>query len=627
LSDTGALLTSGLLLASLCFGGAVIVLAVARANERQPLNTSLAVLAIQLAATLLTWLLLARTPFIVIPAMAAALFSMVAAARAKSFAPEGRLLLLSYAQLTLWGTAWGIWFIAGLPVSETTRMLMFAAYPLIVLTLPIGLVSTFEAWEVLCRHRWSRPRAALRPSHRSHYPKVSIHVPACSEPPQLVISTLERLARLDYANFEVLVIDNNTDDEALWRPVEAHCRQLGERFRFFHLERCAGAKAGALNFALSKTSVDAELIAVVDADYHAEPNFLASLAGYFDDPKMGFVQTPHDYRGWEDSAYLKWCRWEYKYFFHTTMVSLNERDAAIIVGTMCLIRKRALQDAGGWSQWCLTEDSELAIRIHAAGYSSVYLDQTFGRGLIPESFGEYKRQRFRWTYGPIQELKAHIRLFLPGPWHRRSALTTAHKVHHLNHGLDRVNVGLGMLLMPLGVSIVASMLAHHEVVGVPGVLWITATVVLVGDFALKFVTYRLIGCSLRDAAGAMVASRALNHTIMMASLAAIFARQARWRRTNKFRLLPSTVAALSAVRAELAIGIGAIGFAAVVFAELPRSGLLTMLLIGVLYQALNYLAAPVMALRAEHDLRRRPQELHAMSTPISVRRAIEGEVP
>ncbi len=319
MSDTGALLSSGLLLASLCFGGAVIVLAVARANEKQPVNTSPAVLGIQLVAALLTWLLLARTPFIVIPAMPAALFSLLAAARARSFAPEGRLLLLSYAQLTLWGTAWGIWFIAGLPVSLTTRVLMFSAYPLIVLTLPIGVISTFEVWEVLCRRHWSRPRAALRPSNRSHYPKVSLHVPACSEPPQLVISTLDRLARLNYPNFEVLVIDNNTADEALWRPVEARCRELDQRFRFFHLERCEGAKAGALNFALAKTSVDAELVAVVDSDYHAEPDFLASLVGYFDDPRMGFVQTPHDYRGWEDSAYLKWCRWEYKYFFHTTM--------------------------------------------------------------------------------------------------------------------------------------------------------------------------------------------------------------------------------------------------------------------------------------------------------------------
>ncbi len=100
---------------------------------------------------------------------------------------------------------------------------------------------------------------------------------------------------------------------------------------------------------------------------------------------MGFVQSPHAYRGWADSTYLRLCNWEYAYFFATGMVSLNERDAAITVVTMCVIRRQALEDAGGWAEWCLTEDSELAVRIHALGYSSVYLNHVYGRGLIPRA--------------------------------------------------------------------------------------------------------------------------------------------------------------------------------------------------------------------------------------------------
>ena len=73
----------------------------------------------------------------------------------------------------------------------------------------------------------------------------------------MLIETLDALARLDYPNFEVLVIDNNTQDEAVWRPVEAHCARLGARFRFFHVDPLAGFKAGALNFALRQTAPDA----------------------------------------------------------------------------------------------------------------------------------------------------------------------------------------------------------------------------------------------------------------------------------------------------------------------------------------------------------------------------------
>ena len=75
-------------------------------------------------------------------------------------------------------------------------------------------------------------------------PKVSIHVPAYFEPPDMLKQTLDAVSRLDYPNFEVLVIDNNTQHEAIWRPVEAHCGQLGGRFRFFHVAPLAGFKAG-----------------------------------------------------------------------------------------------------------------------------------------------------------------------------------------------------------------------------------------------------------------------------------------------------------------------------------------------------------------------------------------------
>src|SRR5579862_3807919 len=108
-------------------------------------------------------------------------------------------------------------------------------------------------------------------------PKVSIHVPAYNEPPEMVIETLDALARLDYSNFEVLVIDNNTRDENVWRPVEAHCALLGARFRFFHVAPLEGFKAGALNFALARTAPDAQIIAVIDSDYVVDPGWLRDL--------------------------------------------------------------------------------------------------------------------------------------------------------------------------------------------------------------------------------------------------------------------------------------------------------------------------------------------------------------
>src|SRR5262249_24843763 len=158
-----------------------------------------------------------------------------------------------------------------------------------------------------------------------HFRKVSLHVPVYSEPPDMVIATLNALADLEYHDYEVLVIDNNTSDPSLWPPVQLHCQRLGQRFRFFHVDHLSGAKAAALNFALRHTSPDAELIGVVDSDYQVNRTFITSLAGYFDDPKMGFVQTPHAYRDWERHSYLRTCNWEYSLYLSSTLVSRNER--------------------------------------------------------------------------------------------------------------------------------------------------------------------------------------------------------------------------------------------------------------------------------------------------------------
>src|SRR5260221_1549168 len=74
---------------------------------------------------------------------------------------------------------------------------------------------SYEILDVLCRIRWRRV-AEPRPT-TDWFPRVSLHLPAYNEPPEMVVETLDALARLDYPNYEVLVIDNNTSDERLWR--------------------------------------------------------------------------------------------------------------------------------------------------------------------------------------------------------------------------------------------------------------------------------------------------------------------------------------------------------------------------------------------------------------------------
>lgn len=601
--ELGELLTSGLFFSAFCFTAAVGLVIVQQFGwYRSPVQAALASVGLFVTSGLALFLMFdAAWELWVAPALGVAL-ALASHRFLHDFTPAGRLLLVTNVQVQLFGVLWGVWFICTIPISSVTRTLMLAGLAFLVLTVPTRLLTALEHWEVLCRRRWMRPRRPLPPVRREHYPQVSLHVPACSEPPEIVIATLNALSWLDYPNFEVIVIDNNTKDARLWRPVEAHCQSLGERFRFFHVDRLSGAKAGALNFALRHTAPDAELVGVIDSDYQAEPGFLIRLVGYFDDPKTGFVQTPHDYREWQHSRYLRMCYWEYRFFFETEMVSLNEQDAAITVGTMCLIRRKTLEEVGGWAEWCATEDSELAIRIHAAGYSGIYLNTTFGRGLIPETFSGYKRQRFRWTAGPVQELKRHFRLYLPKARGDRNTLTTAQKLHHANHGLSRLNIGL--LLLPLGIGVVASLVAHKEWVPIPFVLWLVTPLLLMAGLALRWLIYRAVmGSSLQDALGALLAVMALSHTVALASFWALFTRSIPWRRTNKFKALPLGLGALADVRVELLLGLATLLFAIGSVVAQPQLYLHFLLIIGVIFQSFNYFAAVALAILAERDLR------------------------
>jgi cellulose synthase/poly-beta-1,6-N-acetylglucosamine synthase-like glycosyltransferase len=245
-------------------------------------------------------------------------------------------------------------------------------------------------------------------------PKVSIHLPAYNEPPEMLKQTLDAIARLDYQNYECIVVINNTPDPGLWLPIEEHCRTLGERFKFVRADNLAGFKAGALRLALVHTAADAEVIGVLDADYVVHQDWLKDLVPLFRDPTVGLVQAPQDHRDGERSVMHHAMNGEYAGFFDIGMVQRNEANAIIVHGTMCLIRRAAIEVAGGWSSDTICEDTDLGLTLLELGWQAHYTNTRYGHGLLPDSFDAYKKQRHRWAYGGFQILKKHWRRFLPG---------------------------------------------------------------------------------------------------------------------------------------------------------------------------------------------------------------------
>ncbi len=244
-------------------------------------------------------------------------------------------------------------------------------------------------------------------------PKVSIHIPACCEPPDMLCATLDAVAKLDYPNLECVLVINNTPDPAFWRPVEEHCRSLGERFKFVRIENHKGYKAGALRIALDHTAADADIIGVIDADYVVQPDWLKDLVPLFVDPRVGLVQSPQDHRDGDRSVMHNAMNAEYAGFFDIGMVQRNEFNAIIVHGTMCLIRRAAIESAGSWSSETIVEDADLGLTLLEHGWLAHYTSRRYGYGLLPDTFDAYKRQRHRWAFGGLQILRKHWQALLP----------------------------------------------------------------------------------------------------------------------------------------------------------------------------------------------------------------------
>ena len=476
--------------------------------------------------------------------------------------------------------------------------------------LGVFIVLLTEAHELAETVWLSRRRRPFPPVTQddAYRPKVSVHVPCYNEPPDMLKRTLDAQSRLDYPDFEVLVIDNNTKDPAVWQPVQAHCERLGPRFRFFHVAPLEGFKGGALNWVLPHTAPDAEVIAVIDADYCVEPDWLRHMVPHFADPKIAVVQSPQDFRDGEESTFKRLCYAEYKGFFHIGMVTRNERDAIIQHGTMTMTRRSVL-DALGWADWCITEDAELGLRVFEQGLSAGYSERSYGRGLMPDTFSDYKKQRFRWAYGAIQIMKHHARCLLLG---KDCQLTSGQRYHFIAGWLPWIADGLNIFFTLGALLWSAAMIIVPQRVDPPLLIFALPPLAL---FVFKvgkmlYLYRRAVGVSLTDALYAAVAGLALSYTIAKAVLFGFVTRSIPFFRTPKLASRSGLFKALAEAREEVFVMLLLwCAAAGLLLTEDNPGGDLYFWVLVLLVQSLPYLAALIMALLSSLPARERVETL------------------
>lgn len=238
--------------------------------------------------------------------------------------------------------------------------------------------------------------------------RVAVFVPTFDEPIEVLMPTIAAAVALQPAH-ETWVLDDGRRPE-----VEQLAGELGARYltRPDNLD----AKAGNLNHALRV--VDADIVAVVDADHVAGPDFLRNTLGYFDDPQIALVQTPQDF--YNVDSFEHEARGEGKLFneeavfYRVIAAGKNRWDAAFWCGTSALVRTAALRDVGGVATGTVTEDIHTTIRLHRRGWKTVYHNEVLVRGLAPRNATEYMVQRRRWAAGAMQVLRLERPFSAPG---------------------------------------------------------------------------------------------------------------------------------------------------------------------------------------------------------------------
>jgi exo-beta-1,3-glucanase (GH17 family)/cellulose synthase/poly-beta-1,6-N-acetylglucosamine synthase-like glycosyltransferase len=471
----------------------------------------------------------------------------------------------------------------------------------------VSLVLLAEAheWaEAIWLQKWRRSFTPIELTDEE-LPIVSVHVPAYNEPPEMMIETLNALARLDYPHYEVIIIDNNTKDPAIWQPVEAHCAALNSaldvtaspRFRFFHQDPLPGFKAGALNFALAQTAPETVVIAVIDSDYQVSPRWLRDLTPQFARLEVAIVQAPQDYHDDKENLFKAMCYAEYRGFFYIGMQTRNERNAIIQHGTMTMVRKSALEEVNGWSEWCITEDAELGLKIFEKGYEATYIAKSYGQGVMPDTFIDFKKQRFRWAYGAVQVMRHHFGILFLGSG--KTKLTTGQRYHFVAGWLPWMADSLNMLFTLAAIGWSIAMIVNPLKFDPPMVMLSSLPLMLFSFKMAKMIhLYRIrVGASITETAASALAGLSLSHTISMAILQGVFTRSKPFFRTPKMEQAHALRRALLSAREEglIMVALWASAYGVTVKQGVENSDLMVWIVV-LLILSIPYMAAVFVSL-------------------------------
>ncbi|HEV2292476.1 MAG TPA: glycosyltransferase [Tepidisphaeraceae bacterium] len=314
--------------------------------------------------------------------------------------------------------------------------------------------------------------ARLRALHPGDLPCVDVFIPTYNEERTILEKTIVGAMGIEWPDLRIWVLDDGKRD---W--LEQMCREMGVRY----LRRSDNrhAKAGNLNnaFRVSRDGAG-EYIAMFDADFVARRDFLYRTLGFFEDPKVGVVQTPQHFYNPDPVQHNLLANDsvtdQQRAFFDIVQPCKDAWDLAYCCGTSAVVRRSCIERLGGFPHDTVTEDLLLTYNLLDAGYVTRYLNERLSIGLSPEGVKEYLTQRARWCTGTLQQLYTRV-----GPF-SHSRLTLLQRASLLNIMLSWMLAYPFMLMVLLG----------------PNLYWYlgwTMVPASLGEFAAVFLPFAVSG--------------------------------------------------------------------------------------------------------------------------------------
>lgn len=271
-----------------------------------------------------------------------------------------------------------------------------------VASLPLFLLLTFIFWWGILRMiiLWISYLQISKPQKKEAQQNLRVAIFTTSspgEPLSMFEKTLAACARITYPHTTYLLDDTK----------DLRFKEVSEKNGAVWLELIGlpGAKAGKINAALKQTTE--EFILVLDPDHIPFPNFFDEVLGYFEDEKVGYVQVSQAYYNQYKSFTAKGAAEQSYGFYGPTQMGMNGLNCAVAIGANCTFRRETLDSIGGHGIG-LAEDLITAIRIHAAGWKSIYTPIIVSRGLVPEDLGSFCKQQLKWARGVHEVLFAEV---------------------------------------------------------------------------------------------------------------------------------------------------------------------------------------------------------------------------